>query len=118
MRPHTSIYVSAYYYICVRILLYMCQRGSSKLRDGIAEGRDQTSSLQQLLGAVDAKSSAHEASLERVQGMVKEVVHVIGAMSARLTEQLGTSTDPQHVPTAVAAKVDDKQMLHEERHAN
>jgi len=34
-------------------------------------------------------------SLERVQGMVKEVVHVIGAMSSRLTEQLGTSTDPQ-----------------------
>jgi hypothetical protein len=36
-----------------------------------------------------------DASIERVQGMVKEVVHVIGAMSARLTEQLGTSTDPQ-----------------------
>jgi hypothetical protein len=24
MCPHTTIYVSAYYYICVRILLYMC----------------------------------------------------------------------------------------------
>ena len=24
MRPHTTIYVSSYYYICVRILPYMC----------------------------------------------------------------------------------------------
>jgi hypothetical protein len=83
---------------------------ADKLHDSVVERREEGRLLQQTVHAVESRTTAHDASIERVQGMVKEVVHVIGAMSARLTEQLGTSTDPQHAPPAVASKVDERFM--------
>jgi DNA repair exonuclease SbcCD ATPase subunit len=88
---------------------------SDKLHDAVVNRREETQALQEIVKAVERKTATHEASIDRAQGMVKEVVHVIGAMSARLTEQLGTSTDPQHAPPAVASKVDELQALYEER---
>ena len=88
---------------------------ADKLHNTVVDQREETQALQEVIKAVERKAATHEASIDRAQGMVKEVVHVIGAMSARLTEQLGTTTDPQHAPPAVAAKVDELQALYEER---
>ena len=65
--------------------------------------------------ALQETVSKHDASIDRVQGMVREVVHVIGAMSSRLTEQLKTATDPKPASPAVASRVEELHMLYEER---
>ena len=71
--------------------------------------------------ALQETVSKHDASIDRVQGMVREVVHVIGAMSSRLTEQLRTVTDPKPASPArsqhhlVASRVEELHMLYEER---
>ena len=72
---------------------------ADKLHDSVVERREEGRLLQQTVHAVESRTTAHDASIERVQGMVKEVVHVIGAMSARLTEQLGVVRHRLHMNT-------------------